>query len=67
MTTVTSKPYDVAGAIVCAEAAGAVVTAADGKELDFAIDAQTPVHFAGYANAPTRARLEPHWLATLAQ
>jgi len=62
---VTSKPYDLAGAVVCARAAGVVVTAPDGGELDFPIDATTPVGYAGYANAATRARLEPHWLATL--
>ncbi len=64
-TTVTSKPYDVGGALVCAAAAGASLSAADGAELDFPMDAETPVHFAGYANAATRARLEPHWLAAL--
>jgi len=63
--TVTSKPYDVAGAILCAREAGAVVRAADGGELDFPIDTETPVHFAGWANEATRARLERHWLATL--
>lgn len=64
---ITSKPYDLAGAILCAREAGAVVTAADGAELAFPIDAATPVHFAGWANPATRARLEPHWLAALAQ
>jgi hypothetical protein len=61
--TVTSKPYDVAGAIVCARAAGVELTNAEGEPLDFPIDTETPVHFVGYANAGTRARLEPHWLA----
>ena len=54
------------GAILCARAAGAEVTAADGSALDFPLDAETPVDMAGYANAATRARLEPHWLAVLA-
>jgi fructose-1,6-bisphosphatase/inositol monophosphatase family enzyme len=62
---VTSKPYDLAGAVVCARAAGVVVTAADGGSLDFPIDATTPVGYAGYANEPTQRRLEPHWLAVL--
>jgi hypothetical protein len=62
---VTSKPYDLAGAVACARAAGVVVTAAGGGALDFPIDATTPVGWAGYANEPTRARLEPHWLAVL--
>ncbi len=63
--TTTSKPYDVAGAMVCARAAGAELTAADGGALDFPIDARTPVDFAGYVNPATRARLEPHWLRAL--
>jgi hypothetical protein len=63
--TTTAKPYDVAGALVCAEAAGAVLRGADGAPLDFPLDARTPVHFAGWANEPTRRRLEPHWLAAL--
>jgi fructose-1,6-bisphosphatase/inositol monophosphatase family enzyme len=63
--SVTSKPYDVAGALLVAAEAGAVVTHADGSPLDFPIDATTPVDFAGWANAQTRARLEPHWLAAL--
>ena len=63
--SVTSKPYDLAGAVVCARAAGAVVTSVEGGELDFPIDATTPVGYAGYANAGTRRRLEPHWLAVL--
>ena len=65
LATVTSKPYDVAGALLCAQAAGAPLTQADGSPLDFPIDATTPVDFAGYANPATRARLEPHWLAVL--
>ncbi len=67
VTTVTSKPYDVAGAILCARAAGAVITAADGSGLDFPLDATTPVDMVGYANEATRTRLEPHWLAVLEQ
>jgi fructose-1,6-bisphosphatase/inositol monophosphatase family enzyme len=63
----TSKPYDVAGAMVCARAAGAPLTAADGAPLDFPIDAVTPVDFAGWANPATRRRLEPHWLRVLEQ
>jgi len=61
--TVTSHPYDLAGAVVCAEAAGCEVTAPDGSPLDFPIDVATPVSYVGYANAATRRRLEPHWLA----
>jgi len=61
----TSKPYDVSGALVCAEAAGCVVRGPRGEELDFPLDAQTPVAWVGYANEATRARLEPHLLAAL--
>ncbi len=64
--SVTCKPYDVAGAILCAQEAGAEVTDADGAPLDFPLDATTEVAFAGYANRATRARIEPHWLAALA-
>jgi fructose-1,6-bisphosphatase/inositol monophosphatase family enzyme len=66
LRTVTAKPYDLAGAVVCARAAGVELSAADGSSLDFPIDTRTAVGFAGYANARTRARLEPHWLAVLA-
>lgn len=60
--TPSSRPYDLAGAIFCARAAGAEVRAADGGELDFPIDNQTPVHMAAYVNRATRLRLEPHLL-----
>ena len=58
--TVTSKPYDLAGAVLCARAAGASLTAPDGSPLDFPIDTETPVAFLGYHNNATRVRLEPH-------
>lgn len=61
----TSKPYDCAGAIVCALEAGAPVTAPEGEPLDFPIDTQTPVSFVGWANEATRARLSPHLRAAL--
>lgn len=64
-TTLTCKPYDCAGAILVARAAGCVVTAADGSVLDFPLDVSTPVSFVGWVNARTRARLEPHLLAAL--
>lgn len=63
----TSKPYDLAGALVCARAAGVRVRALEGGELDFPLDATTPVGFAAFVNEPTRARLEPHWHAALAE
>lgn len=63
--TMTSKPYDIAGAVFVARAAGCVVTAVGGGELDFPLDTKTPVSFVGWANAATRARLEPHLNAVL--
>ena len=61
----TSKPYDCAGAIVVAREAGCVVTGATGAELDFPLDATTPVSFVGWANAATARRLAPHLAAAL--
>jgi fructose-1,6-bisphosphatase/inositol monophosphatase family enzyme len=58
--TLTSKPYDIAGAVICAQEAGCEVTAVDGSALDFPLDAKTPVSFVGWVNRRTRARLEPH-------
>jgi fructose-1,6-bisphosphatase/inositol monophosphatase family enzyme len=64
--TMTTKPYDIAGAVVCARAAGCVITDTTGRELDFPIDVTTPVSFVGWVNAATRERLEPHLLHALA-
>ncbi len=61
--TITTKPYDIGGAVLCAQSAGCIITAPDGSALDFDIDTHSPISFVGYANAPTRLRLEPHWLA----
>jgi hypothetical protein len=63
--TTTSKPYDVAGAILCAREAGCVVGAPFGAELDFPLDVSTPVDFVGWANAATAVRLAPHLDAAL--
>lgn len=60
LTTTTGHPYDVAGAIVCARAAGCEFTDAEGRELDFPIDCETPVNLVGWTNAATRRRLWPH-------
>lgn len=54
------KPYDVAGAVVVARAAGVEISDAFGAPLDCPLDACTPIGFVGYTNAGTRARLEPH-------
>ena len=63
----TAKPYDVAGAILCAREAGAIVTRTDGGVLDFPLDVTTPVEFVGFHNQGTGARLWPHLEAALAE
>lgn len=60
-----AKPYDMAGAALCAEEAGCVVRHPRGGPLDFPLDATTPVDFAGFANAATERRLGPHLSAVL--
>ncbi|HJO27190.1 MAG TPA: inositol monophosphatase family protein [Planctomycetota bacterium] len=62
---VTAKPYDLAGAVICAQAAGCVVTAPDNTPLAFPLDATTPVSFVAWANPASAARLAPHLLACL--
>ena len=68
-STTTSKPYDVAGAIFCARAAGCVVSAPLGAPsegaLDFPIDCTTPVSFVGFVNTATAERIGPHLDAAL--
>lgn len=64
-STRPSKPYDLAGAVLCAREAGCVVEAPDGGPLDFELDVETPVAFAAYHNAATAARLAPHLHAVL--
>ncbi|MCP3919180.1 MAG: hypothetical protein GY711_26870 [bacterium] len=63
--TQTCKPYDMAGAALCAREAGCVVTALDGRPLDFPLDTETPVTFVAFANEGTGARLWPHLAAVL--
>lgn len=63
--TQTCKPYDIAGAVLCATEAGAVVTDLDGAPLDFPLDATTPVSFCAFHNSATRERLWPHLTAAL--
>ncbi len=58
--TQTCKPYDIAGAVLCAEEAGALVTDLTGKALDHPLDARTPVSFCAFHNAATRDRLWPY-------
>jgi fructose-1,6-bisphosphatase/inositol monophosphatase family enzyme len=63
--TVTSKPYDIAGAVLCARAAGCIVRAPLSEELDFPIDCTTPIDFVGFANVATAQRIGPHLDAVL--
>ncbi len=63
--TQVAKPYDVAGAVVCARAAGCVIEDAQGAALDVPLDVTTPVAFVGWANAATARRLGPHLRAAL--
>ena len=63
--TVNSHPYDVAGAIFCARAAGCTVEGPLGAELDFELDVVTPVNFVGFANSATARRIRPHLEAAL--
>jgi fructose-1,6-bisphosphatase/inositol monophosphatase family enzyme len=65
--TLTGKPYDIAGAVICAEEAGCVVTSVDGSKLDITLDANTPVGFVGWANAATARRLSQHLSAAIGQ
>lgn len=65
--TTTSKPYDSAGAVLCAREAGAILEDAQGKELDYPLDTTTPVSFVGFVNEGTRRRLRPHLDAALAR
>jgi len=64
--TLTTKPYDIAGALICAQAAGCIVTDPQGLPLDFPLDAKTPVSFVGWHNPSTQQRLRPHLDAALA-
>jgi len=63
---VSAKPYDIAGAVLCAQEAGCVVTKLDGSALDFPLDVVTGVDFVGFANAATAERLRPHLRHALA-
>ena len=64
-STITSKPYDLAGAVLCAREAGCVFTTIDGAALDFPLDTSTPIEWVGYANRATHDRLRPHLEAAL--
>jgi hypothetical protein len=61
----TSKPYDLAAALLVGREAGCAMRAADGAELSFPLDATTPVSFIGWANQATEERLSGHLNAAL--
>ena len=63
--TQTCKPYDIAGAVLCATEAGAQVTDLAGAPLDHPLDERTPVSFCAFHNPATHARLWPHLAAAL--
>jgi 3'-phosphoadenosine 5'-phosphosulfate (PAPS) 3'-phosphatase len=63
--TQTCKPYDVAGAVLVAEEAGAIVTDLNGAPLDHPLDATTPVGFCAFHNPATRRRLWPYLMRAL--
>lgn len=58
--TQTAKPYDLAGAVLVAREAGAVVTDLAGAELDVPLDGSTEVGFCAFVNPRTQTRLWPH-------
>lgn len=55
----TAKPYDLATALVFAEA-GVPVLDADGAPLDAPMDTETPLSVVAYGNESLRAAFEPH-------
>jgi hypothetical protein len=57
-------PYDVASVLLAREA-GVIITDGLGGELDGPLDVDTPLHWAGYANATLRRQIEPVMLKTL--
>jgi len=61
----TGHPYDVAGAILCARAAGCLVNDPSGAPLDFPIDCTTPLDIVAWTNRATAERLGPHLRAAL--
>ena len=61
----TSKPYDISGAVLCAQEAGCVVEAPDGAALDPPLDTSTPVTWVAYHHPALADRLRPHLRAVL--
>jgi fructose-1,6-bisphosphatase/inositol monophosphatase family enzyme len=59
-----AHPYDLAAALVAREA-GVLVTAVDRDALEFPLDTETPVRWAGFANAAIRAEVEAPLLELL--
>lgn len=63
--TLSTKPYDISGALICAQAAGCCVLDPLGAELDFPLDTSTHLSFVGWHNSLTQQRLAPHLAAVL--
>ena len=63
--TQCAKPYDVAGAILCAQEAGAVVVTPDGQPWEAPLDASTPVGWVAYAGPLAKQQLHPHFRASV--
>ena len=57
--SVPTHPYDLAGAVLVAREAGAVITGALGEELDFPIDCTTPVTLANSVSSLPSQTLRP--------
>lgn len=51
-------PYDVASVLIAREA-GLIITDGLGRDLDGPLDVETPLAWAGFANAALRERIEP--------
>ena len=59
-----AHPYDLATALIAREA-GVLLSDGLGGEMDAPLDVNTPVSWAGFANAALRARIEPVLLRVL--
>jgi hypothetical protein len=63
--TQCAKPYDLSGAVLCAQEAGCWVCDLEGAPLDMLLDTHTPVGFVAFAGPKTRDRLLPHFSKVL--
>ncbi len=63
LPTQCAKAYDIAGAVLCAQEAGAVVLDLEGHPLDGPLDVSTPFGWVAYGGPRSQKRLHPHYLA----